>query len=79
LLLPVPFWVAEIQAFFLEKLPKPLLTADQIRLMQTDNIASGNAKGLKDLGIAATPAEAVLPTYLNRFRTQTGQPRPASS
>jgi len=79
LLLPVPFWVAEIQAFFLEKLPKPLLTADQIRLMQTDNIASGNAKGLKDLGITATPAEAVLPTYLNRFRTQTGQPRPASS
>ena len=78
LLLPVPFWVAEIQAFFMEKLPKPLLTRDQIRLMQTDNVASGNAKGLADLGIAATPAEAILPTYLNRFRTQTGQPRPAN-
>ncbi len=75
LLLPLPFWIAEIQAFFMEKLPKPLLTVDQIRLMQTDNVASGSAKGLSDLGVTATPAEAVLPTYLNRFRAQTDQAR----
>ncbi|WNK00427.1 complex I NDUFA9 subunit family protein [Thalassospiraceae bacterium LMO-JJ14] len=76
-LLPVPFWVAEIEAFFLEKLPKPLLTTDQIRLMQTDNVAGGTLPGLTDLGIAATPAEAILPTYLRRYRTPLAQTRTA--
>jgi uncharacterized protein YbjT (DUF2867 family) len=76
-LLPVPFWVAEFEAFFLEKLPKPLLTTDQVRLMQTDNVASGKLPGLGDLGVAATPAEAILPTYLRRYRTPLAQTRMA--
>ncbi len=32
LLIPVPFWAARLEAFFLERLPKPLLTRDQVRL-----------------------------------------------
>ncbi|MBO6519036.1 MAG: complex I NDUFA9 subunit family protein [Rhodospirillales bacterium] len=75
LLVPAPFWVLELKAFFLEKLPKPLLTTDQVKLMQTDNVASGTLPGLADLGVTATPAEAVLPTYLRRYRTPLAQAR----
>ncbi len=73
ILLPIPFWVAEIKAIFLGMLPKPLLTPDQVKLMQTDNVASGALPGLKELGISATPAEAILPTYLRRYRTPLAQ------
>lgn len=77
LLLPVPFWLASLKAFFLEKLPKPLLTTDQIKLMQTDNIASGALPGLAELGITPTPAEAILPIYLHQYRTPSEQARAA--
>lgn len=73
ILLPIPFWVAEIQAFFMEKLPKPLLTSDQVRLMQTDNVLSGDQMGLSDLGINPMAAEAILPTYLHRYRVPRAQ------
>ena len=73
MLLPVPFWIAEMKAFFLEKLPKPLLTTDQIRLMQTDNVLSGDEMVLADLGIEPMAAEAILPTYLHRYRVPRAQ------
>lgn len=75
LLVPAPFWVLELKAFFLEKLPKPLLTTDQVKLMQTDNVLSGEKPGLADLGVTPTPAEAVLPSYLRRYRTPLAQAR----
>ena len=78
-LLPIPFWVAEIQASILEKLPKPLLTTDQIRLMQTDNVLSGEQKTLSDLGIKPMAAEAILPSYLHRYRIPRAQAHAAGS
>ncbi len=75
----MPFWVAEIEAFFLEKLPKPLLTRDQIKLMRSDNVASGTCPGLMDLGIKPTPCEAILPSYLRRYRTPLAQSKIANS
>lgn len=68
LLLPVPFLIAEIQALFLERLPKPMLTRDQVKLLQRDNVLSGGYPGLADLGIEAQTAEAIVPTYLGRYR-----------
>lgn len=68
LLLPVPFWVASIKAFFLELLPKPLLTRDQVTLLKTDNVVSGDTPTLETLGVAPTAAELIIPTYLDRFR-----------
>lgn len=65
---PVPMWVARLQAAFLQFLPNPPLTPDQVRLMQTPNVVSGDFPGLADLGIAPEPAEAILPQYLDRFR-----------
>ena len=67
LLLPMPFWAAEIQALLMSWLPRPLLTRDQVALLKTDNVIDGNLAGLSDLGITATPADAIIPLYLNRF------------
>ncbi len=67
-LIPVPFELAKIKAFFLELLPVPPLTRDQVELLRYDNIASGNLPGLGDLGITPTAAEVILPSYLDIHR-----------
>lgn len=68
LLLPLPFAVAKFESYFLQLLPKPLLTPDQVELLRRDNVVSEGARTLKDLGLAPTPAEAVVPSYLARYR-----------
>jgi NADH dehydrogenase len=72
LLVPWPFALARVQAFLLEWLPKPLLTRDQVTLLQRDNVVSPEAdadgRTLQGLGIAPTSLAAILPTYLSRFR-----------
>ena len=68
LLMPMPLIVASFEALLLQLLPKPLLTTDQVALMERDNVLSGDAQGLIALDLQPTPAEAILPTYLNRFR-----------
>ena len=71
-LLPLPFAIARLQASVLEMLPAPLLTVDQVRLLETDNVVSAAAESdkrtLAGLGIAPTTIEAVVPGYLYRFR-----------
>lgn len=67
LLVPVPFGIAMLKAMFLQILPKPLLTMDQVRLLKTDNVVSATASGLAELGISPTSVEAVVPAYLWRF------------
>jgi NADH dehydrogenase len=71
LLVPLPFWLAEIEAMILQWMPMPLLTPDQVRLLMVDNVASGKLPDLKALGIEPTPAEAVVPGYLARYRPPT--------
>jgi uncharacterized protein YbjT (DUF2867 family) len=76
LLVPLPFVLAEMQAWFLQFLPKPPLTPDQVELLKTDNVVSDAAKRegrtLEALGIAPVAVEAIAPSYLWRFR-KTGQ------
>jgi uncharacterized protein YbjT (DUF2867 family) len=64
----LPFWLASIQAFFMQFLPSPILTIDQVKLLKIDNIISGELPGLNDLGIEPTPMKSIIPSYLNRFR-----------
>lgn len=64
----VPASLMKIAGFFAEFLPVPPLTHDQIELLTQDNVARPGAPGLATLGIQATAAEAILPTYLDRFR-----------
>ena len=49
-LLPVPTFIAKIIAFFLEKLPTPLITRDQLKLLKYDNILSQENKSNIDIG-----------------------------
>jgi NADH dehydrogenase len=67
LLLDLPFGVAALQARLLSFLPEPPLTLDQLELLKSDNVAASGAPGLADLGIAATPLEVIVPTYLKAF------------
>jgi len=67
-LIDVPFWAASFKARFLELLPKPPLTRDQVELLKSDNVVSDGAKTLADLGIEATSVEIIVPTYLDKFR-----------
>jgi len=70
MLVSIPFEIARFQAWFLEKLPAPLLTRDQVLLLKTDSVVPEGSLTLQDLGIEATTIEVVLPAYLRRFRPQ---------
>lgn len=74
LLVPVPFWAANIIGSIAGLLPSPMLTRDQVTLLESDNVVSEKAKKdgrtLEGAGIQATSMNAVLPTYLWRFRAR---------
>jgi len=64
----VPWPIARLQGRILSLLPKPLLTADQVKSLETDNIVSSDALTLKDMGIEPTGMQAILPEYLVQYR-----------
>jgi uncharacterized protein YbjT (DUF2867 family) len=81
MLLSVPFGIAALPArlaeiadtLLLGAFPKMLLiTRDQVKLLQTDNIVSAEAiasgRTLQGLGIEPSALESIVPTYLYRFR-----------
>lgn len=70
---PMPMGLAMLQATFLEMLPVPPLTRDQLKLLAGANVVSPGALTLTDLGITPTAMEVVLPGYLGRYRPQTKQ------
>lgn len=70
-LVPVPFPVARLLGAagdLVAGIVPPPVTSDQVALLETDNVASGAYPGLAELGITPTTLEAVLPTYLYRYR-----------
>lgn len=72
LIVPIPFALARLQASFLQLLPNPLLTVDQVRQLMRDNVVSGAAEAegrtLQGLGIVPSALAPILPSYLYRFR-----------
>jgi uncharacterized protein YbjT (DUF2867 family) len=68
----VPAPLMKVAGFFAQQVAllglTPQITADQVGLMMHDNVARAGANGLAALGIKPTAAEAILPTYLDRFR-----------
>jgi uncharacterized protein YbjT (DUF2867 family) len=71
----VPIGMARLQARLMELVPGKPLTRDQLLMLQTDNVASGEVPGLKELGVVPTPMELVVPAYLRRFRPGGGTRR----
>lgn len=70
----LPYWLAKLQAFVTSPLPNALrpITLDQVRLLQTDNVVSEQAREtghtLAALGVTPPKAiETVVPAYLERF------------
>lgn len=71
-LIPLPFFVAraigalaQLTAFV--GIP-PVLTRDQVILLQSDNVVAEGAEGLAELGVEPTGIEAIAPSYLWRYR-----------
>ncbi len=64
----LPYAVAEVAAKFLQFLPNPLLTPDQVKLLKLGSVGTGRRPGLAVFGITPTTLEVVVPTYLKRFR-----------
>jgi NADH dehydrogenase len=79
LLVPMPFALMKLQATVLQFLPKPPITPDQVELLKRDNVVSDDAKRdrrtLEGIGIVPESIDAIVPTYLWRFR-KTGQFNP---
>ena len=65
--LPMP--LAKVQASLLSLMPKPLLTKDQLEILnEADNIVSFNHLTLKDLNIKPEDVEPSMSKWLWRFR-----------
>jgi len=70
-LAPLPFPIARVLGAagdLVAGILPPPVTSDQVELLKADNVVSGAYPGLDALGITATTLEAVLPTYLYRYR-----------
>jgi NADH dehydrogenase len=71
-LLPIPFGLAKamgVAGDLMSLSPfAPPITSDQVELLKRDNVAEHGLPGLAELGVSPTALEAVLPTYLWRFR-----------
>ncbi len=68
ILVPVPYIAADIMGRLAQFMPEPPFTADQAKMLRADNVVAEGALTLDDLGIDASPAELILPTYMHRFR-----------
>lgn len=66
-ILNIPFGVAKFGAIFA---PSAILTRDQVELLKHDNVVTSRTKTLSELGITPTAIEAVVPKYLERFKTR---------
>lgn len=72
LLLPIPAGIGKLMALPFAILPfKPLVTIDQVEMLQVDNVVSDAARREKRtlgaFGITPTAMDAVLPSYMWRF------------
>ena len=71
-LVPLPFFLARIigslaQLTAFIGIP-PVLTRDQVVLLENDNVVAPGAEGLAELGVEPTGIEAIAPSYLWRYR-----------
>jgi NADH dehydrogenase len=64
ILLPLPFFFANLSAYFFQLMPKPLLTVDQLRLLKYDNISSGKYKTNSEIGV---PSKKLFDEEVNKY------------
>ena len=64
IIVPLPLIVARLSSKVLQKLPKPLITEDQLRLLAYDNISSGDYKTNFDIGI---PSKSIFEKEVEKY------------
>ncbi|WOC16696.1 complex I NDUFA9 subunit family protein [Pseudochrobactrum sp. MP213Fo] len=68
----LPWFIAKLQGKVLGLLPNPPLTSDHVKLLKSDNVVSQSASDagltLEGLGIKPQAVDAILPSYLWRYR-----------
>lgn len=69
ILTSLPWSLAKIKGAFLQFLPNPLLTPDQVETLKTDAVVSTGRPTLADLGVSPTPLHLILPSYLDKYRS----------
>jgi uncharacterized protein YbjT (DUF2867 family) len=62
IIVPLPGWAAQAQAFVLEHLPGPLMTRDNLASMKLDSVCSCPFPAV--LGFAPSAMEAIVPEYM---------------
>ncbi|HWU14139.1 MAG TPA: complex I NDUFA9 subunit family protein [Caulobacter sp.] len=68
-LTPIPFFAAGLIGKVGDLSPiNPPLTSDQVETLKTDNVADHGLPGLAEAGVVPTAVEAVVPSYLYRYR-----------
>jgi len=74
LLAPIPWGIARMQGRILGMLPAPLLTLDQVKMLEADNVVSDAAvsenRTIEDLGLTPKSVESIVPGYLWMYRRQ---------
>jgi NADH dehydrogenase len=72
LLVPIPWGVARVMGMIAGLLPEPQLTVDQVELLKYDNLvgeaAQREGRTLEGLGVVPRSVEAIVPSYLYRYR-----------
>ncbi len=63
----IPFHVADTLARFVQFLPSPPLTRDQVLQLRSDNVVAPGAEGLAALGVEPTPMAVAAPPYLQQY------------
>jgi NADH dehydrogenase len=68
----LPFGLASLIGAVAGLLPKPQITTDQVELLKSDNVVSEAAqkegRTLQGLGLKPRSVEAIVPSYLYRYR-----------
>lgn len=72
MLAPLPFFAARLIGGLAQLSTvigvAPVLTKDQVTLLESDNVVAEGAEGLSALGVQPTGLEAIAPSYLWRYR-----------
>ncbi|MDB2514997.1 complex I NDUFA9 subunit family protein [Candidatus Pelagibacter bacterium] len=64
ILIPLPFFIANLSANFFQLFPKPLLTVDQLRILKYDNISSKKYQTNFDIG---APSKKIFEKEVEKY------------
>tara|TARA_R110002095_G_scaffold183734_3_gene160903 strand:+ start:89 stop:1015 length:927 start_codon:yes stop_codon:yes gene_type:complete len=67
-IMSLPPFIGTGLSYFLQFMPKPLVTPDQLRFLKSDAVVGKKVKKLKDLGIIPKHLEAIVPLYLESYK-----------